>query len=282
MESNTPLRVKLLFVSWHGIRLLYWLISRLHALWQGVCLGLLTREHLSHTIEAYYRWDPSFSTGEHNRRGLFPWEVAAVDRFFSTCQTILVTAAGGGREVLALCRRGYSVTAFEGNCPLVETANQILSDEDIDCRVVHHPYDEPLPECGQLIDGAIVGWGSYSHIQGRLQRIEFLRGLGQILDDGAPVLVSFLRRADKDLATFGMTAGIANTLRKLRSQSQVELGDSLIDMGYFHCFSNEEVLEEAQAAGYEVVFCNDFGYGHVVLRRKPRTNEHSPGITPEQ
>jgi len=61
-------------------------------------LNEITAEHYDHSHESASR--------EHNRRGFFDWELVAVQRHFPPASRILVAAAGGEREVLALCCAG--------------------------------------------------------------------------------------------------------------------------------------------------------------------------------
>src|SRR5262245_53039307 len=64
---------------------------------------------LTYSDQAIYRAD-----AEVFRASLFEFEERAIARYFPPPPgTVLIGAAGGGREAFALARRGYQVVAFE-------------------------------------------------------------------------------------------------------------------------------------------------------------------------
>src|SRR5687768_11996115 len=76
------------------------------AVFVGTWLGLLDRRALQAADELYYRRVRMYHNDGYNLSGLFAWEADAFDRYFQGCRSLLVTSAGGGREVVALERRG--------------------------------------------------------------------------------------------------------------------------------------------------------------------------------
>ena len=50
---------------------------------------------------------------EHNVSGLLPWEEPVLERYFAECQSVLVAAAGAGREVVSLSEQVTRVDAFD-------------------------------------------------------------------------------------------------------------------------------------------------------------------------
>lgn len=150
--------------------------SLIQAIFSGVWLGIMDREDLQRLDEAYYRKNGKYVDQDYNRKGLFEWEQAAIDRYFIGCRTLLLIAVGGGREALALHRQGFEVDAVECHPRLLESANDLMRQENIPVRVRQAPRDE-CPPSGKTYDGSVVGWGAYMLIFGRDRRIAFLRSM---------------------------------------------------------------------------------------------------------
>ena len=235
----------------------------LEALHNGFWLGVLDKPLLDAACEQYYDERPAYQNSDYNRKGLSDWEREMVDRFFPPAGRLLVTAAGGGREVLALHKRGYQLDAVECNPRLVASANRFLESEQVPC-VVGLVAPDSAPAGAQRYDAIVVGWGSYMLIQGRARRIAFLRALRGRLQDGAPLLLSFFTR-DEDTPYFRLMRAVANGLRTVLRREPIDLGDSLTP-SYAHYFRQEELAAELQAAGFELLYFGDTDYGHAVGR----------------
>ena len=67
-----------------------------------------------------------YSEDEFNLSGFFHWENEVIDRFFCECKNVLVGAAGGGREIIALARKGIIADAFECNNTLAVPCKDLL------------------------------------------------------------------------------------------------------------------------------------------------------------
>jgi len=227
-------------------------VKSIHA---GLWLGVLPRTVLHEIDQWTYdtRLDYHIS-GEHNTRGLFSWEDSAVQRHFVGCQHLLVTPAGGGREVLALRRLGFAADGFECNPLLAKHANELLERCGFPGNIRTAPRDwVPPAEAGY--DGVIVGWISYTHVKGRDRRIELLRQLRSRCCIGSPILLSYYRRRGVGLAfrATRMAASLPTTL--LRRQA-VELGD-VLDPNFQHYFTDYEIRTELDAGGFR---CLDIGF----------------------
>ena len=222
------------------------------ALFTGVWLGVLGPRTLEAVDEAIYNQRDRYHSLEHNLGGLFPWEEEAIRQHFAGAQRLLLIAAGGGREAIALARGGRSVEAYECNASLVEAAAEVIARAPNlpPLRVSLLPRGAP-PPAGPRCDGAIVGWSAYMLIPGRRARLELLRGLRPRLAPGAPVLLSFFTRT-ADSGRLRAVARIAGALRRLRGAEPVELGDDLAP-NYVHRFSAQEIRQELQEAGFELV-----------------------------
>lgn len=229
----------------------------------GVWLGVLKREDLHSIDKLYYddRANRKYCNEHYNRRGLRTWERSMVDRYFSECKSLLVAAVGGGREILALRQSGYDADGFECHHQLAESANELLRKEGLVPNVKLAPRDT-CPDWGRMYDGLIVGWGTYTYIQGRRQRVEFLRQLRAQARENAPILLSFYTRSHDELYLKVILA-IGNSIRWVMRRDLLALGDDLIPH-YVHRFTEKELAAELDEAEYELRFYSAEEYGHAV------------------
>ena len=110
-------------------------------LFTGLALGLFNREDFHYLDELNAGRTGKWASESHNLRALFGWEREAIERFFPESGRILLTAAGGGREVLALEPMGYEIEASECNPDLVAAANRHLEKHGMKTRVENCPRD---------------------------------------------------------------------------------------------------------------------------------------------
>lgn len=239
------------------------LLRLIRGCFEGFWLGLLSTERLAQIDEAYYSRGGQYTSASYNAGGLSTWEQAAVDRYFTDVKRIVVTSAGGGREVHALARAGYQVTGFEPHEGLTRFGNRFLADEGLDARIETSSRDLwPARDTGA--DGAIVGWGGYMLITPRWRRTRFLRDATEQLPEGAPILLSFFHREGADVR-FRAASRMGGFLRRLRGREAIELGDALTPV-FAHFFTWTEIERELTAANLDLV---DFGhndYGWAVAR----------------
>lgn len=243
----------------------YRLQSRLHrassTALNGLWLGLLTRDDLHAVSEAEYGQRSFYRTAEYNRRGLWEWESRAVDDHFASCKRLLVAAAGGGREVLALRRRGFEVDGFEAHPDLVHFANEFLEEEGQGDGIRLAAWDE-CPAYDMMYDGVIIGWGAYMHIRGRSRRVNLLRTLRQRVPRGAPILLSF-STSERIPAMMRVATRIANVIARPLGRDQVELGDWL-EPAFTHYFTRETIGAELHDGGFDLVHFAPDDSGHAV------------------
>jgi hypothetical protein len=194
------------------------------------------------------------------RSRLLPFEEKAIARHFpSPPGTVLVGAAGGGREALALARRGYRVIAFEPSRPLATSLADFAGELPVETFVGRY---EKLPVVNSLTDSsvdlrsrapfaaAILGWGSFSHLRSDVHCIKTLREFGQLTR--GPILVSF-----HSVSMFG-----PNT----KAGGRFAMG-----IGYYRTFSGAEFPELAKRAGLSIIELNEDedNYPYAVLRVAP-------------
>jgi hypothetical protein len=216
----------------------------------GLALGVMDRHHLHALDRRHYDRAQRYASDDHNLLGLFDWEREAVDRWFGECRSIAVVGAGGGREVLALCREGVAVDGFECNEKLVRVAERLLNAHGGPARFVALPRDA-APPAGVRYDGLVVGWSAYMLIPGRAGRVRFLTELAASGQRGAPLLLSFFTRTDGDRRLHHI-ARVASLVRRVRRGAAVEPGDDLAP-NYVHRFIEQEVRSEMRDAGFTLL-----------------------------
>jgi SAM-dependent methyltransferase len=197
--------------------------------------------------DLYYERHRFYFEEEHNARGLFPWEERVLERHFSGVRSVLVTSAGGGREVLAFARKGYRVVGTENHAGLCKTAEARLAGLP-NARVLSLPPRD-LPAGEPLFDAAVLGWGGYSHMAPRAQRIAFLRKVRGGLQPGGRLLVSYLGRKPGAERTVSVARAVTRPLRRVCGYVAVEPGDG-ITLGFVHRFLPGEAAREAEEAGF--------------------------------
>ena len=247
-------------------------VWRLQSLWQAVWLGLLDAKGLNEITWVYYMGKSGFEAEEFNiHQGLWPWEANAIHSHFKENKRVLVAGAGGGREVIALVRFGYEVTAFDFSTYLTAACRRNLEKAGCLAQVLDAPPNG-FPEGLDVHDALLIGRGFYHHIPGRIRRIGFLKACRAGLKFGAPIILSdFFTRSVSSRFHLRIRT-IANFLRQLRSRSErVELGDWLTNCMQ-HAFTREEIEQEFLDAGLTLEifavspFSEDSHLAHVLGR----------------
>jgi SAM-dependent methyltransferase len=261
-SQTCPLPVRAYYAS---TRLLANIMQLVRACHTGFWLGVLGRKNLHWVDQVYYDRQGMYRDPSFNQRGLWPWEQRVLDQFFSGRRTLLVAAAGGGREVLALRRAGFDVRGFECNSNLAAFANRMLGESGLEGDIEEAPRDH-CPVDSRTYDGAIVGWGAYMLIQGRARRLTFLGEIGARLEPGGVVLLSFFDRPERS-RRFATTAALTNAIRWLLRRDRVEVGD-VLNPNYVHCFTQAEIRDEVDAVGFDLIFYSPKEYAHAVARKR--------------
>jgi len=233
------------------------------AIHEGLWLGGLSADELNAVTAAHYGQSQESTSPEGNLRGFFDWERNAVERYFRAGSHVLVAGAGGGREVLALRRAGYSAEGFECNPALVDASHAIF-DQLHEARGVFLCPPDQVPPGSSSYSAVIIGWTAYSHIPSRQRRVAFLRALRKRTFPDSPVLLSFFARPGSspyDVLAFR----VANSIRSLVGgrKEPVELGDHL-NWSYSHWFTREEIESELRDAGIRLVDFGEVGEGYAV------------------
>jgi len=245
-------------------------LAVLNGVFDGVWLGLLDRPALAELDSAYYdarraapARDRDYADERYNLRGLTGWEEEAVLAHFPLGASVTVTAAGAGREVIALCRLGYDAVGYEPNPVLVEAGRALMKREGLGDRLTGCERDV-FPAQAAPTGAVVVGWGSYGLVPGAARRVSLLRAARVRLPEGAPLLVSFFLRPRRD-RYFSIVLRSANVLRRLRGAEPAELGDTLA-WNYVHHFTRQEVEAELSSAGFELELFTGEPYAHALGR----------------
>jgi hypothetical protein len=221
------------------------------------------------TFWVYDHQDAYAAGGQTFRRGLFGWERELLaSGWFPREGTILIAAAGGGREVDGLVERGYRVVGFEPS-DLVASAQVVGSRRD--AVVCAGSYDDliraatrgdgPLAAiCTERVDGVMLGWSSLSHVLDTWVRHQILCAL-RLLAPEAPVICSFLVR--NNLRRYkGMPGRLANRLDILTDNANLVFDPR---SGFSRLTDKAAVIDLANRAGYHVVSYSEEESPHALL-----------------
>lgn len=213
--------------------------------------------------------------------GLHEWEVRFLrSPHFPHTGRILLGAAGGGRELRALTRLGYTVDAFEPAPNLLAGARTVISRPGKG-RVELGAYRDlvqaidgrgPLADLvrGARYDAVVLGWGSYSHVYLRSERKAVLEAMRALCPSG-PVALSFdttprEKREPQTPAMRFLRHRVLPRLRALRGETEpLEPLAFWPGIGFLVAFDRARIEAEAEAAGYRVETFAAEPYGHAIL-----------------
>lgn len=198
-RSNSSMRYRLL-KGWalHGrkVQHLTRRIEDVITVWTGAVLDGLLRddEKEALSIDLY---DASFRP-DNDHDGLYDWEQQWFERRLpAPPASILIGAAGAGREASALKKLGYRVHAFEPagsafRLCLTTIGSEFVdqaSYEDLVATVLRGETTRLRLASEATFDAVLLGWGSFGHVLQRDDRSELLRACDRIAPDG-PILLS--------------------------------------------------------------------------------------------
>lgn len=248
------------------------------AIIDGLALGLFDRQTLSELDRQFYDDARELVAGKQRpfrdelsiRQGLHDWEQQVIEEVFPPEGRIVVTAAGAGREVLALCEMGYDAWGFEPHAALVAAGDAVLSRLGYPGRLEVCARDAWPTQAGSA-SAVVIGWTSYTHIPDRWRRQNLLDGARRALPAGGPLVASFGVRSGwhRDLQVVALVAG---ALRRARHDDPVEYGDWLAGDArapmFVHLFSEPEMRAELSASGFATERFREAPCGHVVGRAR--------------
>lgn len=255
-STRTVLKSLTAAVCHQGWRIFHRVVSGVETLFEGFWLGILPDSVIDVVSERSYGEGANYTGPEYLDSGFQFWEEIAVSRFFPAGGKVLVAAAGGGREVIALARAGFVSAGFECSRAMVSAGKRAFAERGLDNRLEWAPPCQ-VPE-GMLQDeyatwdAAIVGWNGYTYISPRRRRIAFLRSLRDHLRYDSPILVSVAIRASHSGAAL-WTPRVANAVRRLTFRRPEFATGSRFPGHPRHGFSRPELEAELVEAGFSPV-----------------------------
>ena len=205
--------------------------------------------------------------------GLHGWEWSVVRDFFPAPPAkILTSAAGAGRELLALSRLGYSVTGFEPAPALAARAEELAKRHP---GLLFEPggYEEwTAHRLSQIdangpYDAVILGWGSWSHLSDESMRQAILAKARAVCPHG-PILLSWIpiRPLTPRMRAF---RGFLRMLG-LREAQDEHRHLHWASLGFARQTSVESIQAMAKSTGSKVIHAEErshypFHYPHAVL-----------------
>jgi hypothetical protein len=210
-------------------------------------------------------------------RGLFEWErMAIAEPPFPQAGRVLLGGAGGGRELVQLCRRGFDVVAFEPS-DLCEGARQAAatfpksavvraSYRDLVTAAQEHTGPLASHVLNVSFDAVLFGWSSFDYVFSEDRR-ELLRSIHKIAPK-APLLFDFgvLWEAE-DRRLDRLRPGIRRICKLLGAPSARGPGD-IFRSNFIHLVSQDGEIEAAASdSGYHTLYIRkyDESSGHAIL-----------------
>ena len=246
-----------------SFRFLKRLTDFLDAFSSGFWLGVMSEKSLDYSGELSHNRNKTYTDDKYNQSGLFEWEKPIINKHFSNAKTILLIAAGGGRETLALSKMGFEVDAYECNTSLIEFGNAFLQKNNVNNKIKYLPKNS-VPVEVKKYDGIIVGWGAYSLMNGSKKRLSFLEGLYPFLHENTPLMISFLwmrERGRRDR----IIKNVSNFFRLFGKRDKTEPGDRL-EPDFIHFFTEEEIKNEIAQSKYRIIDYSTADYGCLVAK----------------
>lgn len=234
---------------------------------EGFWMGVLPESAVDLVTERSYGPGMEYTNPAWLDSGFQFWEELAVNSYFSPGCKVLVAAAGGGRELLALAKAGFHADGFECSRAMVGAGRQALAERAVHARLDWAPPCS-MPDIQETYLALIVGWNGYTYIAPRDRRIAFMKGLRQHLASGSPVLVSGAFRMGG--RTGGATAWIyrvANFVRFCTFRPPVfDYGDTFPSRPR-HEFNRRQLEGELAEAGFSPTAFYRWGpFGAIVCR----------------
>lgn len=194
--------------------------------------------------------------------------------------TVLVTAAGTGREVAGLRRLGYSVDAFEpaaGQAGRIESATGSIvvpaSYDDFVRASLGGESNAATPLASRRYDAVILGWGSFTHVLEPDSQQAVIAACDRLCPEG-PLLVSFWAATQESRRGRAFVAGrrLGECLARLRGTAGPE-GDPkqtdalgfAFNVGFTRRFSRADIESLAGGVGRRLTMLALEPYGHATL-----------------
>lgn len=231
--------------------------------------GAMARDEFTSAIAA--QWERYGRCSWSASTGLLQWEADFYLAHLRPGDRVLLVGSGSGRDLFPLLERGHTVDGLDIARDAVEACRAGLAERGQQARLqVGSVVDAPL---AGPYDAVILSWFCYSYIPERAARVQALTRLREVLAPQGRVLVSYIRRPERQSRWPARTAAATAVLA--RSGWRPEYGDSIVVSGtlrapaveYEHRFAQADVASEAEAAGLRVAWQDVGQDGRVVLER---------------
>ncbi|MEC5126354.1 class I SAM-dependent methyltransferase [Verrucomicrobiales bacterium BCK34] len=200
----------------------------------AVFMGVIDDEVLQeYDIYPYGDWkDAAKVSGDV--KGVADWLDVFISSHVTRSSRVLVVGAGGGKELIKLRETGCSVTGIEFDQALfAETSTMLLRSVDGAGITLRHAERFNLEGERKDFDIVIVPRFYTSFVQGRPERVRFLKACSERLREGGVIAFDYFTRPESETAPasflFKFQPPVANFLRLLRGggKRRIETGDHL-------------------------------------------------------
>jgi SAM-dependent methyltransferase len=212
-------------------------------------------------------WNDFYSSDHAPAPLLLDWEERVVERFLPSGSAVLVVGGGGGRDVVALAERGYTVTGVEPSETAIQHARCVLTERHVAATLITGFFEEAV--IPGTFDAVIFSYHCYALIPVSARRTEALRKAAVRLNPGGHILVSHASRIPQPHPVLVNLGRFVATL--CRSDWRLEPGDVVWEnhrerptYSYTHAFAPGELEREAAAANLTLVFRQDTNTGSLV------------------
>jgi hypothetical protein len=212
--------------------------------------------------------------------GLSDWERRAItEPPFPKSGRILLGGAGGGRELIPLCRRGFDVVAFEPS-ELCEGARQAISSfpnsavirasyRDLVTAAQEHTGPLASHVLGTSFDAVLFGWQSFDYVFTESDRRDLLCATRTIAPK-APLLLSFwMVQGAENGKLDRLRPRIRQICQMLGAPSARSPGEVFWPWAGFmrHLVSQSELEAAANGSGYRILYFRPSlaSYPHAML-----------------
>lgn len=186
--------------------------------------------------------------------GLYPNESFLLEQLPLRRGELLLLGVGGGREIISLAEKGFTVTGLDFIPELVEKAKENAFEKGIKMTGVTQEISN-LDLNSDHYDVVWLSYGMYSCVPTRKRRIKMLRQIRKALKPGGCCVCQFFWNPERRFSPFAeiLRKSIAIiTLGNLRHERGDELWNNI---EFSHSFQSEkELTEEFKESGFDTYF----------------------------
>lgn len=201
-------------------------------------------------------WDAYNAAQDESEASLDGWEREFYGAWLRPADRVLLIGCGTGRDLIALLEAGYhQVTGLDPSPVAVERAALRVAHRGLTTRLVCG--DVVTADLGTEYDAVIFSPTAYAYIPHAAARVTTLARLRRQLASDGRILVTYLTRPRPSPRGLHVAAWVS---RLAGGGWHPEPGDYLARewygprlVRYEHAFTPEEILQECEAAGLQVV-----------------------------